>query len=127
MIQELRNADATARLLLERKRLQSKHLAQGAPTSAQLANLCCWRLDCRLQGVAKRFGFQYTRYADDIALSGPYRLARMADFIEAVVGSIAIEEGYRLNHRKTRLRLRSQQPPGPQWQPRPLIRWRTRC
>ena len=51
---------------------------------------------------------EYTRYADDIAFSGSYRLARMADFIEAVVGSIALEEGYRLNHRKTRLRLRSQ-------------------
>ena len=92
----------------ERKRLQSKHLAQGAPTSAQLANLCAWRLDCRLQGMAKRFGFQYTRYADDMALSGPYSLARMSAFIEALVGSIALDEGFRLNHRKTRLRLRSQ-------------------
>ncbi len=91
-----------------RKRLQSRHLPQGAPTSAQLANLCTWRLDCRLQGIADRFGFQYTRYADDLAFSGPSRLANMAGFVEALVGGIAIDEGFRLNHRKTRLRLSSQ-------------------
>lgn len=92
----------------QRKRLESKHLAQGAPTSAQLANLCAWRLDCRLEGLAKQYGLHYTRYADDIALSGAYRLAQMSGFIEALVGSIAIDEGFRLNHRKTRLRLGSQ-------------------
>jgi retron-type reverse transcriptase len=91
-----------------RKRLESKHLAQGAPTSAQLANLCAWRLDCRLQGLAKRFGLDYTRYADDLAFSGPLRVARMSQFLEALVGAIVMDEGFRLNHRKTRLRLKSQ-------------------
>ncbi len=91
-----------------RKRLESKHLAQGAPTSAQLANLCAWRLDCRLEGVAKRFGLRYTRYADDMAFSGQRAFAGMSGFVEALAGSIAIEEGFRLNHRKTRLRLGSQ-------------------
>ena len=91
-----------------RKRLQEKHLAQGAPTSAGLANHCAWRLDCRLQGLADHFGFRYTRYADDMVFSGPHRLAGMSEFIEALTGGIAIDEGYRLNHRKTRLRLRSQ-------------------
>ena len=93
---------------IERKRLEGKHLAQGAPTSAQLANLCAWRLDCRLVGVAKHLGLRYTRYADDIAFSGSYRLAKMSGFVEALVGGIAIDEGFRLNHRKTRLRLGSQ-------------------
>jgi len=92
----------------ERKRLESKHLAQGAPTSAQLANLCSWRLDCRMEGVARRFDLQYTRYADDMAFSGRYSLAGNFEFVEALVGGIAIDEGFRLNHRKTRLRLRSQ-------------------
>jgi len=91
-----------------RKRLENKHLAQGAPTSAQLANLCAWRLDCRLEGVAKHFGLRYTRYADDMAFSGPYRLARQFEFVEALVGGIAIDEGFLLNHRKTQLRLGSQ-------------------
>jgi RNA-directed DNA polymerase len=92
----------------EKKLLQSKHLPQGAPTSAPLANLCAWGLDCRLKGLADRYGYKYTRYADDLAFSGPASLARRAKFIEALVGAIALEEGFSLNHRKTRLRLASQ-------------------
>ena len=91
-----------------RKQLESRHLPQGAPTSAPLANLCAWRLDCRLDGLARKFGLTYTRYADDMAFSGERRLARMSDFVEAVVGSIAIDEGFLLNYRKTRVRLKSQ-------------------
>ncbi|TAL38970.1 MAG: RNA-directed DNA polymerase [Alphaproteobacteria bacterium] len=92
----------------DRKRLQGRHLPQGAPTSAQLANLCAWGLDCRLKGLADHYGYQYTRYADDLAFSGPSSLAGRARFIEALTGAIAQEEGFSLNHRKTRLRLASQ-------------------
>lgn len=92
----------------ERKRLRNKHLPQGAPTSAALANLCAWRLDCRLKGLADRYGYAYTRYADDMAFSGPVHLARRAGFIETLAGAIALEEGFCLNHRKTRLRTAAQ-------------------
>jgi RNA-directed DNA polymerase len=40
------------------------HLPQGAPTSPALANICAYRLDCRLAGLAKSIGAEYTRYAD---------------------------------------------------------------
>lgn len=92
----------------DRKRLLGKHLPQGSPASGALANLCSWHLDCRLKGLADHFGYQYSRYADDLAFSGPMSLARRIDFIESLVGSIALDEGYSLNHRKTRLRLASQ-------------------
>ncbi|MEM7707071.1 MAG: reverse transcriptase family protein [Pseudomonadota bacterium] len=90
------------------KRLKEKHLAQGAPTSPVLANLCAWRLDFRLEGLARRLGFRYSRYADDMAFSGDARLARRASNLASQVGAIALEEGFHLNHRKTRLRTASQ-------------------
>ncbi len=56
------------------QRLRDPHLPQGAPTSAALANLCAFRLDLRLDGLAHALGAHYTRYADDIVLSGPRHL-----------------------------------------------------
>jgi len=45
------------------QRLRDPHLPQGAPTSAALANLCAFRLDLRLDGLAHALGARYTRYA----------------------------------------------------------------
>ncbi len=91
----------------QQKRLADKHLPQGAPTSPALANLCAWRFDRRLQGVAERFALDYTRYADDIALSGGRELQRLAPFLQGLIGAIALEEGFEINPRKTRLQTQS--------------------
>ncbi|MES9994355.1 MAG: reverse transcriptase family protein, partial [Candidatus Thiodiazotropha sp.] len=91
-----------------RKRLADKHLPQGAPSSPALANLCAWRFDCRLQGVADRFGLDYSRYADDLAFSGDRHLLRLAPFLQGLIGAIALEEGFAINHRKTRLKTQAQ-------------------
>ncbi len=84
------------------QRLRDPHLPQGAPTSAALANLCAFRLDLRLDGLAHVLGARYTRYVDDIVLSGGEQLSEVMPRIEAWVGRIALEEGFALNHRKTR-------------------------
>lgn len=84
------------------QRLRDPHLPQGAPTSAALANLCAFRLDLRLDGLAHSLGAHYTRYADDIVLSGGSHLSKALPRIEAWIGRIAREEGFSLNHRKTR-------------------------
>lgn len=44
-------------------------LPQGAPTSPMLTNILCRKLDRRLQGLADKLGFTYTRYADDLTFS----------------------------------------------------------
>ncbi|HEY9022664.1 MAG TPA: reverse transcriptase family protein, partial [Burkholderiaceae bacterium] len=84
------------------QRLRDPHLPQGAPTSPALANLCAFRFDLRLDGLAHALGARYTRYADDIVLSGDRALRDASPRIEAWVARIAIEEGFALNHRKTR-------------------------
>jgi len=85
-----------------RQRLGNWHLPQGAPTSPALANLCAWRLDARLSGLVEHMHWAYTRYADDLAFSGPMGLYRQRQFAESLIGAIALEEGFRINFRKTR-------------------------
>jgi retron-type reverse transcriptase len=79
------------------------HLPQGAPTSPALANLCGFRLDCRLSGLAKSAGANYTRYADDLAFSGDEEFAKRARRFSIHVAAIAMEEGFKMHHRKTRI------------------------
>ena len=83
--------------------LRSAHLPQGAPTSPALANLCGFRLDRRLTGLAARFGVAYTRYADDLAFSGDLTSHGAAALVASVT-AIAADEGFRVNARKTRVR-----------------------
>lgn len=66
------------------------------------------RLDARFCGVARRFGLDYTRYADDLAFSGSQDLARVAPFLEGLVAALASEEGFAVNYRKTRLATQAQ-------------------
>ena len=88
---------------------EQSHLPQGAPTSPALANACCYRLDCRLQGLASAAGVEYTRYADDLAFSGDTNFARNIQRFAAHVAAIVLEEGFAVNFRKTRTMRRSQQ------------------
>jgi RNA-directed DNA polymerase len=86
----------------QRRLFRSPHLPQGAPTSPALANLCAYRLDCRLAGLAKAVGACYTRYADDLAFSGMGELERCARRFQVHVCRIALEEGLEVHTRKTR-------------------------
>jgi RNA-directed DNA polymerase len=83
------------------------HLPQGAPTSPILANLAAFRLDLRLHGLAKAAGAAYTRYADDLVFSGDGAFARMVGRFYIQVCAIALEEGFALQTRKTRVMRRS--------------------
>lgn len=84
------------------QRLRDAHLPQGAPTSPALANLAAFGLDLRLASLAASMGAAYSRYADDIALSGGAKLAHQRERIAASVSALARDEGFVLNHRKTR-------------------------
>ncbi len=78
-------------------------LPQGAPTSPAITNALSLRLDRRLSGLARKQGWRYTRYADDLTFSlpsnhqGPISLRPMLGGIRAIVES----EGFELNPDKT--------------------------
>jgi len=79
------------------------HLPQGAPTSPALANITAFRLDCRLSGLARSAGAAYTRYADDLAFSGGEEFSRGVERFAAHAAAVALEEGFSVNHHKTRI------------------------
>jgi hypothetical protein len=83
--------------------LKRRHLPQGAPTSPTLANLSAFKLDLRLEGLATKFGAVYSRYADDMVLSGDHQLKSHAPYLLNWIHRITAEEGYQIHHRKTRL------------------------
>jgi hypothetical protein len=93
---------------LTNQRLRGAHLPQGAPTSPALANLAAFRLDIRMAALAERFGATMTRYADDIAFSGDREFDRSLHLFLPRIGAIALEEGFHINYRKTRVMRRSE-------------------
>ena len=104
----LRAAGVPAAAARARRQLyQRPHLPQGAPTSPALANLAAFRLDCRLAGYAKSSGVHYTRYADDLVFSGGEEFRRGVERFYVAVCAIALEEGFPVQTRKTRVMGRS--------------------
>ncbi len=97
-------AGVDAAQLTQARGLYSRpHLPQGAPTSPALANLCAYRIDCRLSGLAEAAGAVYTRYADDLAFSGEESFERCVERFAAHAGAILVEEGFSVHFRKTRI------------------------
>lgn len=88
--------------------LRHVHLPQGAPTSPAAANLAAYGLDRRLTALAQSFDATDSRYADDLTLSGGQELRRGLGRCLEVTRSVVADEGFRVNHRKTRVMTRSQ-------------------
>ena len=80
-------------------------LPQGAPTSPALSNTICLKLDGRLHGIAKKYGWRYTRYADDLTFSLP-RGQKGKPNLGALIGLVkktVAAEGFHVNSKKTRV------------------------
>ncbi len=78
-------------------------LPQGAPTSPVLTNIVCQRLDFLLTGLSKRFGLNYSRYADDITFSSMHNIyGPQSDFLVELQRIIS-NQGFYIQKSKTRL------------------------
>ncbi len=80
--------------------LSERFLPQGACTSPALTNALCRRLDARLSGAAQRYGFIYTRYADDLVFSAPDAKAPVLALRDLAARIIA-DEKFEINPEKT--------------------------
>ena len=78
-------------------------LPQGAPTSPAITNLLCRKLDRRMNGVAGKYGFVYTRYADDLTFSAAEDDGISLRKLLWSVRKIIEDEGFTLNEDKTRI------------------------
>lgn len=74
-------------------------LPQGAPTSPALSNIVAYEMDQQLYALATENNLTYTRYADDITLSGN-SLAK--DEILPAIQRIVGQARFRIKHKKTR-------------------------
>ena len=92
-------------------------LPQGAPTSPTLTNIICEKLDKRLSGVAKRFGLNYSRYADDITFSSKHNTYEVSptkvekifvsgSTFDCEVRKIITEQNFHIKETKVRLQKR---------------------
>jgi RNA-directed DNA polymerase len=91
----------TVASLLTNLTVYQGRLPQGAPTSPKLANLICLKLDSRIQGYAGPRGLVYTRYADDISLSG--QTIKKIMNARSMLSTIVNSEGLEINSKKTEL------------------------
>lgn len=97
--------DRDVALLLTRLTTYKGELPQGAPSSPFVANLICRRLDNRLDKFCQIRNWNYTRYCDDITISGAASPASARKTIAMVIES----EGFEINESKTRVKYKHQQ------------------
>ena len=82
-------------------------LPQGAPTSPLITNAICDNLDRRLNGLARRFGLHYSRYADDITFSSMRNEFKKDEF-RVELKRIIEGQNFKMNEAKTRLQKRGE-------------------
>ncbi len=76
-------------------------LPQGAPTSPYLATLALSTLDRRLMQLCASNRLTYSRYFDDITISGGERAHKIVEVVEQIIN----EEGYKMHRGAGKFRL----------------------
>jgi RNA-directed DNA polymerase len=90
-------ADIVSRLVTNQNRLP-----QGAPTSPVIANAVLYEFDAAVSQMCTQHHLSYSRYADDITVSGDDR-GRILSILDFISGVLRENHGLRLNTDKTRI------------------------
>lgn len=75
------------------------HLALGLATSPIIADQLLRPVDCRIAGACRRAGWVYTRYVDDITISGPNDMSQAG--ITNLISKILSEHGFHAKKSKS--------------------------
>lgn len=90
----------TATSLLTNLCVHNGRLPQGAPTSPYIANLVMKRFDQKLGKWCNEIGINYTRYCDDITLSGTKKAIKNSHLVSKI-RQMLYRMGFTLNEKKT--------------------------
>lgn len=85
-----------------------RFLPQGSPCSPAITNILCKKMDYRLDGLATKYGFVYSRYVDDITFSGNQEQFKSITAILKYSGKIIRQENFILHPEKLRVMKRNQ-------------------
>ncbi|SOD13356.1 reverse transcriptase family protein [Pedobacter xixiisoli] len=81
----------------------NRFLPQGSPASPAISNLIAYKLDKKIQGLAAKFNFTYTRYADDLTFStskeNEKNIASLLFFLKKIIEV----EGFAIHPAKTHI------------------------
>lgn len=75
-------------------------LPQGSPTSPMLSNLITREMDSQLAQFCRKNKLRYTRYADDISISGDFDVRRVISFVKKTLSRF----GFKTNANKTKVK-----------------------
>lgn len=74
-------------------------LPQGAPSSPMITNLISMKMDLRIYNLCKKYKFRYTRYADDITISGDVWLLHFKNTIFKIIK----DENFTISEKKFKI------------------------
>jgi RNA-directed DNA polymerase len=94
-LQQLGFGERPARILARLTTFKHQ-LPQGTHTSTALANLALTRADLRIRRLASMHGFTYTRFVDDLSLSGGRRLYKFRKLVIRIIE----DEGFQIKLEK---------------------------
>lgn len=84
-----------------------RKLPQGSPCSPAISNLIAYKLDRRLHGIANKWGFTYTRYADDLSFSCDYEHLNFHQQLLWSVQEVVKSEGFTVHPEKIHIMRKS--------------------